>query len=118
MLFPFLPRPDSNAYHHHGGDYGGTISDTLLYILITPILTGSVMKIMNLQYSLYNAGQAIDRMESLTQGTEPHLTPRLHLSPSDMTYVLSMFHFAILEQAKTPCETSASISLRGKHLLL
>lgn len=78
---PFFLVPTAMLIIHHGGDYGGTISDTLLYILITPILTGSVMKIMNLQYSLYNAGQAIDRMESLTQGTEPLSYPKVTSLP-------------------------------------
>ena len=68
---PYFLIPTSIFIVHHEGDYSLTIADTLLYLLLAPVLTTSIMKVMNLQYTLFNAKQAISRVEELTQSSEP-----------------------------------------------
>ena len=68
---PYFLIPTSIFIVHHEGDYSLTIADTLLYLLLAPVLTTSIMKVMNLQYTLFNARQAISRVEELTQSGEP-----------------------------------------------
>ena len=68
---PYFLIPTSIFIVHHEGDYSLTIADTLLFLLLAPVLTTSIMKVMNLQYTLFNARQAISRVEELTQSGEP-----------------------------------------------
>jgi len=68
---PYFLIPTSILIVYHEGDYSLTIADTLLYLLLAPVLTTSIMKVMNLQYTLFNAEQAISRVEELTRSGEP-----------------------------------------------
>ena len=63
---PYVLIPTAILIVRHDGDYSQTIADTLLYLLLAPVLTTSIMKVMNLQYTLFNAGEAITRVEALT----------------------------------------------------
>lgn len=68
---PYVLIPTAILIVRHDGDYSQTIADTLLYLLLAPVLTTSIMKVMNLQYTLFNAGEAITRVEALTQSGTP-----------------------------------------------
>ena len=52
---------------HNTGNYGGVIADMILFLLITPVISGNIMKIMFLQQGMFMAGEAISRMEALTE---------------------------------------------------
>ena len=52
---------------HNTGNYGGVIADMILFLLITPVISGNIMKIMFLQNGMFLAGEAISRMEALTE---------------------------------------------------
>jgi len=61
---------------HNTGNYGGVIADMILFLLITPVISGNIMKIMYLQQGMFLAGEAIKRMEALTEETPlPHTAP-------------------------------------------
>ena len=72
---PYVLIPTAILIVRHDGDYSQTIADTLLYLLLAPVLTTSIMKVMNLQYTLFNAGEAITRVEALTQSGTPLKEP-------------------------------------------
>ena len=53
------------------GDYVGALSDLFFYVLITPTIATGIMKIMYLQHNTFLAGQAVDRVENLTDSISP-----------------------------------------------
>ena len=78
---PYVLIPTAILIVRHDGDYSQTIADTLLYLLLAPVLTTSIMKVMYLQYTLFNAGEAITRVEALTQSGTPLEEPEDSSTP-------------------------------------
>ncbi len=64
--FVFLLVPVAILLINHTGDYALTILNLFLYILITPILSQSIMRSMYLNQALGQAGEAVNRLENLT----------------------------------------------------
>lgn len=64
--FGFFLVPVSIILIAHSGDYGGITADMLLYLLITPVISTNIMKVMYLQQELFIAGEAIDRLEAIS----------------------------------------------------
>lgn len=65
----FFLVPTTIILIHNTGNYGGMIADMILFLLITPIISSNIMKIMYLQQGMFLAGEAINRMESITADT-------------------------------------------------
>jgi len=51
---------------NHTGDYKATILNLLLYVLITPIISQSIMRSMYLNQALGQASEAVNRIDTLT----------------------------------------------------
>lgn len=70
------------------GNYGGVIADMVLFLLITPVISSNIMKIMYLQQGMFMAGEALNRMESITAEMPPLPEPEKPqtLSSYDITF--------------------------------
>ncbi|MDC7220042.1 MAG: ABC transporter ATP-binding protein [Spirochaetales bacterium] len=66
QCFAFFLVPAAILLVARGGDYGTVLADMFLYILVTPVLSSTIMKSMHINQSLFQAGEAINRIESLT----------------------------------------------------
>ncbi len=65
--FVFLLVPVAILIINHTGDYALTILNLILYVLITPILSQSIMRSMYLNQAMGQAGEAVNRIENLTE---------------------------------------------------
>ena len=61
------------------GNYAAVITDMFFYILITPLISSNIMKIMYLNQNMFLANEAITRVEKLTDypQLEPSAQPQL-----------------------------------------
>ena len=61
------------------GNYAAVITDMFFYILITPLISSNIMKIMHLNQNMFLANEAITRVEKLTDypQLEPSAQPQL-----------------------------------------
>lgn len=64
--FAFLLAPVAILMIGNSGDYASVLLNFFLFILLTPVFSQSIMKSMYLQQAVGQAGEAIDRLESLT----------------------------------------------------
>lgn len=64
--FAFVLVPIGIIMIGHGGQTKTIISDMFLYVLIAPIISTNVMKIMYLSQNLFLANESIERLEKLT----------------------------------------------------
>lgn len=64
--FAFLLVPVGIILIGHGGEPVTIISDMLLFVLITPLISGNIMKMMYLYENLFLANEAVGRLENLT----------------------------------------------------
>lgn len=65
--FSFVLVPVGLILIDHGGDVGIIISDLLLFVLITPVISGNIMKMMSLYENLFQANESVSRLENLIQ---------------------------------------------------
>ncbi|WP_282918658.1 ABC transporter ATP-binding protein [Porphyromonas macacae] len=81
------------------GNAMSIITDLFLYILITPIFSSNIMKIMYLSQNLFMANEAINRLEKLTS-EQPLEEPEKGQIPEehDMTFDNVSFRYAGAEQ--------------------
>ena len=101
---------------HNTGNYGGVIADMILFLLITPVISGNIMKIMFLQQGMFMAGEAISRMEALTQ--DAPLPEAEHPQPKPLIVLPSKgLPFPTSELIPLPCRSSLLPYLRGKRTL-
>lgn len=68
--FVFVLAPTAILLIGNGGDYVSLLLDLFLFILITPLFSQNIMKSMHLQQALGQAGEAIARLEQLTDFAE------------------------------------------------
>lgn len=79
--FAYFLVPAAILLIGRSGSYAAVITDMFFYILITPVISSNVMKIMYLHQNMFLAGQAITRLENLV--AEPPLEEALQkLSPT------------------------------------
>jgi len=64
--FAFFLVPAAILIINHTGNYGATILNLFLYVLITPLFSQSIMLSMYLGQSFDQARDAVDRIENLT----------------------------------------------------
>ena len=64
--FVFFLLPAAILIINHTGNYGATILNLFLYVLITPLFSQSIMRSMYLGQSFDQARDAVDRIENLT----------------------------------------------------
>lgn len=64
--FAFVLVPTGIIMIGHGGQAVIIIADMFLYVLIAPIISANVMKIMHLTQNLFLANEAVERLEKLT----------------------------------------------------
>lgn len=64
--FVFFLLPAAILIINHTGNYGATILNLFLYVLITPLFSQSIMRSMHLGQSFDQARDAVDRIENLT----------------------------------------------------
>lgn len=64
--FVFFLIPASVLLIGKGNNYTGVIVDMFLYVLVTPVLSVNIMKSMHINQNLFLAGEAINRIEKLT----------------------------------------------------
>lgn len=64
--FTFLLVPTAVIMIGCGGNAMSVVANLILYVVITPVVGGSIMKIMYLANNLYLANEAITRTEKLT----------------------------------------------------
>ncbi|MDR0544529.1 MAG: ABC transporter ATP-binding protein/permease [Odoribacteraceae bacterium] len=77
--FAFFLVPVSILLVGRGGDLAGVLLDLFLFVLVTPVFSGCVMKSMYIDQAMGLAGQAVERLENLTsngmtvtsEGTKP-----------------------------------------------
>lgn len=63
--FAFFLIPASIIIIGNTGNYSEVIVDMFLYVLITPLLSANIMKSMHISQNLFQAGEAINRIENL-----------------------------------------------------
>jgi ATP-binding cassette subfamily B protein IrtA len=68
--FAFFLVPVAILLIGHSGNYATVILNLFLYILITPVFGQSIMKSMYLNQALGQAGEAVTRMENLTDAAQ------------------------------------------------
>lgn len=102
---------------HNTGNYGGVIADMILFLLITPVISGNIMKIMYLQQGMFLAGEAIKRMEALTEETPlPEPVNPKSLTSYDIAFTGVTFSYP---GAETPAVQELSFTLpEGKTYAL
>lgn len=94
---------------HNTGNYGGVIADMILFLLITPVISGNIMKIMYLQQGMFLAGEAIKRMEALTEETPlPEPANPKSLTSYDIAFTGVTFSYP---GAETPAVQDLSFTL-------
>ena len=94
---------------HNTGNYGGVIADMILFLLITPVISGNIMKIMYLQQGMFLAGEAIKRMEALTEETPlPEPVNPKSLTSYDIAFTGVTFFYP---GAETPAVQDLSFTL-------
>ena len=94
---------------HNTGNYGGVIADMILFLLITPVISGNIMKIMYLQQGMFLAGEAIKRMEALTEETPlPEPVNPKSLTSYDIAFTGVTFSYP---GAETPAVQDLSFTL-------
>ena len=94
---------------HNTGNYGGVIADMILFLLITPVISGNIMKIMYLQQGMFLAGEAIKRMEALTEETPlPEPVNLKSLTSYDIAFTGVTFSYP---GAETPAVQDLSFTL-------
>ena len=64
--FVFLLAPAAILLIGHTDDFAGVLLNFFLFILVTPVFSQSIMKSMYLQQALGQAGEAITRLDKLT----------------------------------------------------
>ncbi|MGO1528237.1 ABC transporter ATP-binding protein [Senegalia sp. (in: firmicutes)] len=64
--FVFFLVPVAILIINSTGNYLTTILNMFLYVILTPVFSQSIMRSMYLSNTIWQAGQAIDRMENLT----------------------------------------------------
>ena len=64
--FVFVLAPVAILLIGRTGDYAGVLLDFLLFVLVTPVFSQSIMKSMYLQQALGQASEAITRLDNLT----------------------------------------------------
>ncbi len=64
--FAFFIVPTGIILIGHGKEPSIIISDMILYVLIAPVISVNVMKIMQLSQNLFLANEAVERLEKLT----------------------------------------------------
>ncbi len=64
--FAFFIVPTGIIIIGHGGDPLVIIADMFLYVLITPLISANILKIMYLHQNLFLANEAVTRLEKLT----------------------------------------------------
>ena len=64
--FVFFLAPVAILLIGNTGNYAAVLLDFFLFVLITPVFSGCVMKSMYLTQAMDMAGQAVDRLENLT----------------------------------------------------
>jgi ATP-binding cassette subfamily B protein len=67
--FIFVLAPTSILLIGNTGNFSGVLLDFFLFVLITPVFSQSIMKSMYLQQALGQAGEAIRRLDKLTDYT-------------------------------------------------
>lgn len=94
---------------HNTGNYGGVIADMILFLLITPVISGNIMKIMYLQQGMFLAGEAIKRMEALMEETPlPEPANPKSLTSYDIAFTGVTFSYP---GAETPAVQDLSFTL-------
>lgn len=68
--FIFILAPVAILLIGNTGNYAGVLLNFFLFILVTPVFSQSIMKSMYLQQALGQAGEAIGRLEKLTDYEE------------------------------------------------
>jgi ATP-binding cassette subfamily B protein len=64
--FAFFLAPVSILLIGNTGNVASVLLDFFLFVLITPVFAGCVMKSMYINQAIYQAGQAVERLENLT----------------------------------------------------
>ena len=64
--FAFVLVPTGIILIGHGGEMSVIIADIFLYVLIAPVISSNVMKMMYLSQNLFLANEAVERLENLT----------------------------------------------------
>jgi len=64
--FVFLLVPIALLIINHSGDVAQTVLNLILYVLLTPVFSQSIMRSMYLNQALGQAREAVDRIEHLT----------------------------------------------------
>ena len=64
--FAFFIVPVAILLMGKSGNYASVLVDMFLYVLITPVFAAGIMKSMHLNHSLFLAGEAVKRIENVT----------------------------------------------------
>jgi len=64
--FAFILVPVGIIMIGHGEQKELVVADMILYVLVTPVISANIMKVMYLGQSLFLAGETMDRVEKLT----------------------------------------------------
>lgn len=109
--FTFLLVPTAILMINNGGNAMTVVANLILYAVITPVVGGSIMKIMYLANNLYLANEAITRTEKLTiakplaERTNPQVPLNLDIDLKNVSFAY--------EGAKN--DAIKNISLHIKH---
>ena len=64
--FAFVLIPVGILLMAHGSQPSVVVADVVLYVLIAPVISGNIMKMMYLSQNLFMANEAVERLERLT----------------------------------------------------
>ena len=64
--FAFVLVPVGILLMAHGSQPSVVVADVVLYVLIAPVISGNIMKMMYLSQNLFMANEAVERLERLT----------------------------------------------------
>ena len=64
--FAFVLVPVGILLMAHGSRPSVVVADVVLYVLIAPVISGNIMKMMYLSQNLFMANEAVERLERLT----------------------------------------------------
>lgn len=117
--FVFLLIPVTILIINNSGNDAITILNMFLYVLITPIFSQSIMRSMYLNQSLWQAGEAINRMEDLTK-LEPLALPAKpktikdhHIQFKDVTFSYPQSPNKAVEKVSLAIKVGQTIALVG-----
>lgn len=92
--FGFFLVPTAIILIGNTANYGMIMADMFLYMLLTPVFAGSIMKTMHINQGMFLTSEAIKRVENLTAGfsPEPVENPK-HIDSHEISFSNVVFRY-------------------------